>query len=83
MELFLELRYDVFDTATFSCAEGFVKPQREIYEIAARKLGLRREQCVLIDDKPEFVEGARAAGMKGIVYESFAQVKQELAALSS
>jgi len=83
MEFFLELRYDMFDAATFSCAEGFVKPQREIYEIAARKLSLRPDQCVLIDDKAEFVEGARVASMKGIVYRSLAQVQGELARLSS
>ncbi len=78
MEFFLELRYDAFDAATFSCAEGVVKPERQIYEVAARKLALTPDQCVLIDDKPEFVEGAQAAGMKGIVYESFAQMIQEL-----
>lgn len=82
MEFFFELRYDAFDAATFSCAEGVVKPQREIYEIAARKLGLTTTQCVFIDDKPEFVEGAQAAGMKGIVYGSLAQVERELAGLS-
>lgn len=82
MEFFFELRYDAFDAATFSCAEGVVKPQREIYEIASRKLGLTTTQCVYIDDKPEFVEGAQATGMKGIVYGSLAQVERELADLS-
>lgn len=82
MEFFFELRYDAFDAATFSCAEGVVKPQREIYEIASRKLGLTTTQCVFIDDKPEFVEGAQATGMKGIVYGSLAQVERELADLS-
>ncbi|MEN6425593.1 MAG: HAD family phosphatase [Phycisphaerales bacterium] len=83
MEFFLELRYDAFDAATFSCAEGVVKPQRDIYEIAARSLGLAPAQCVFIDDKPEFVEGARTVGMKGIVYGDLAQVQQELAALGA
>ena len=35
-------------------------------------------QCVLIDDRLDFVEGARHAGMKGIVYESLPQVEKEL-----
>ncbi|MEN6575499.1 MAG: HAD family phosphatase [Phycisphaerales bacterium] len=83
MEFFLELRYDAFDAATFSCAEGVVKPQREIYEIAARKLGLAPDRCVFIDDKSDFVDGACKAGMKGIVYGSLAQVQQELAALGA
>jgi len=81
MEFFLELKYDAFDAATFSCAEGVAKPEREIYEIAARKLGVTPAQGVLIDDRLDFIEGARAAGMKGIVYEDLDQVKRDLTAL--
>jgi putative hydrolase of the HAD superfamily len=81
MEFFLELGYDVFDALTFSCAEGVFKPEREIYERAARKLGAGPARCVLIDDRLDFVEGARNAGMEGIVYKRLEQVKQELAGL--
>jgi putative hydrolase of the HAD superfamily len=81
MEFFLELRYEMFDAPIFSCAEGACKPEKEIYEIAARRLQMPVTQCVLIDDKPVFVEGARSAGMEGIVYKSLAQVKQDLVAL--
>jgi FMN phosphatase YigB (HAD superfamily) len=81
MAFFLELGYDMFDALTFSCAAGVAKPQREIYEVAAKKLGMAPAQCVLLDDRLDFVEGARNAGMKGIVYESLPQVKGELAEL--
>lgn len=81
MQFFLELGYGMFDALTFSCAEGVAKPQREIYEIAARKLRATPARCVLIDDRLDFVEGARKAGMKGIVYESLPQVEGELAQL--
>ncbi len=81
MEFFLELRYDAFDAATFSCAEGVAKPERAIYEVAAGKLGAAMAECVLLDDRIDFVEGARAAGMKGIVYESLDQVTRDLAAM--
>jgi FMN phosphatase YigB (HAD superfamily) len=81
MAFFLELGYDMFDALTFSCAEGVAKPQQEIYEVAARKLGTAPAQCVLLDDRLDFVEGARQAGMKGIVYEGLPQAKRELAGL--
>jgi len=81
MTLFLELHYDMFDALTFSCVEGVAKPQKEIYEVAARKLRVTPAQCVLLDDRLDFVEGARNAGMKGIVYESLPQVEGELAGL--
>jgi putative hydrolase of the HAD superfamily len=81
MDFFLELNYDMFDALTFSCAEGAIKPEREIYEAACRKLPTGPEQCVLIDDKPAFIEGARETGMKGIVYKSPTQARTELAKL--
>ncbi|MCU0918134.1 MAG: HAD family phosphatase [Planctomycetes bacterium] len=81
MAFFRELGYDMFDALTFSCVEGVFKPQREIYEIAARKLGMAPARCVLLDDRLDFVEGARNAGMQGIVFESPEQVKTELAGL--
>jgi len=81
MEFFLGLRYEMLDASIFSCAEGACKPEKEIYETAARKLRTPPERCVLIDDKPAFVDGAATAGMKGIVYESLEQVKQDLSTL--
>ena len=81
MAFFLELGYDVFDALTFSCAEGVFKPEREIYERAAGQLGVTPERCVLLDDRLDFVEGARKAGMPGVVYEGLGQAKKELAAL--
>lgn len=82
MEFSLELRYDMFDAQIFSCAEGVCKPRKAIYEIAARKLRTPAGQCVLIDDRLDFVEGARNAGMAGIVYENLGQVGRDLAQLS-
>jgi HAD superfamily hydrolase (TIGR01509 family) len=81
MEFFLGLGYDMFDALTFSCAEGVFKPQREVYEVAAQKLRVTPAQCVLLDDRLDFVAGARNAGMKGIAYESLPQAEQELAGL--
>ena len=81
MEFFLEWHYEMFDAPMFSCVEGACKPEREIYEIAAQRLGLTPGQCVLIDDRLDFIEGAQDAGMRGIVYRGLTQVRQELTAL--
>jgi putative hydrolase of the HAD superfamily len=78
MEFFLELRYDMFDASIFSCAEGTFKPERQIYEAAARKLGVSPSRCAFIDDKQLFVDGAIAAGMKAVLYEDLDQVKREI-----
>ena len=39
------------------------KPDPEVYLAAARKLGVPPERCIVIEDAPAGVEGARRAGM--------------------
>lgn len=76
MEFFMGLQYDVFDAAIFSCAEGTFKPERQIYEAAATRLGVATSRCVFIDDKQIFVDGAIETGMKAVLYEDLDQVKR-------
>jgi putative hydrolase of the HAD superfamily len=78
MQFFDELRYDMFDVAVFSCAEGMIKPDRKIYEVTVAELGLRQEQTAFIDDRQENINGAKEAGLKTILFESVNQVKSEL-----
>ena len=70
-----------FDTVVASGDEGVVKPQPQIYEIAATRLGVLPTECVFIDDISEFCEGARQVGMQAIQYQSNQQVVTDLNAL--
>ncbi|MCP4261468.1 MAG: HAD family phosphatase [Planctomycetes bacterium] len=79
MQYFHQLRYDMFDVVVFSCAEGTSKPERKIYELTIQRLGLKPGQSVFIDDKQEYIDGAKQAGLNAILFESVSQVKDELA----
>ena len=70
-----------FDTIVASGDEGFVKPQPEIYQIAATRLGVEPSECVMIDDIIEFCDGARATGMQAIQFISTGQCIEDLNAL--
>ena len=70
-----------FDVAVASSEIGHAKPDAEAYTITAEKLEVAPEECVLIDDRSEYCDGARAVGMQAIVYEDFVQMKRELAGL--
>ena len=72
---------DAFDTLVISAEVGMMKPRREIYELALHNLGVEPPQTALVDDAPENVRAAAELGMRGIVFESPAQVRGELAAL--
>jgi len=79
---FHELQYESkFDAWAFSCVEGTAKPEPRIYQIAAGKLGVDCQQCVFIDDSQTYIDGAVAAQLKGIVFDSAKQVRQSLQAL--
>lgn len=70
-----------FDTIVASGDEGFVKPQPEIYHIAAIRLGVQPSECIFIDDIAEFCDGARAVGMQAIQFISNEQVISDLNSL--
>lgn len=56
----------LFDTVVVSGAEGFVKPQPEVYEIAAARLGVSPSECVMVDDVEAFCCGAEEVGMRAV-----------------
>lgn len=80
MDVSLKLfnRKKLFDEEILSGDINIVKPDPKIFKLMADKLGLRPEECVMIDDVANNINGARQAGMHGIVYFSPDQSKNEL-----
>ena len=80
----LDIRFDPnelndrFDVVIASGDEGYIKPEQEIYEIAAARLGVAPQECVMIDDIELFCNGARATGMQAI---QFLETQQAIADL--
>jgi len=57
---------------------GFAKPEAEAYQITADRLGVRYDECVMIDDREDYCQGAIAAGMHAILYKSLVQLQRDL-----
>jgi HAD superfamily hydrolase (TIGR01549 family) len=70
-----------FDAVVGSGDVGFAKPEAQAYEIMADRLKVRLDECVMIDDREEYLVGARGVGMRAILYGSLPQLKQELGKL--
>jgi epoxide hydrolase-like predicted phosphatase len=79
VEFFHELSYDMFDVFVFSCTEGVMKPEPRIYEITLERLGSKARQSIFIDDRQDYVQGAKEAGLNTILFKGIEQVKSELA----
>jgi putative hydrolase of the HAD superfamily len=71
---------DHFDQVTFSCEMGVIKPQPEIYRRAIEGLQIAPTEGLFIDDRPENIEGARAAGLRVELFTTWEEFcKQDLA----
>lgn len=71
----------LFDTVVPSGEVGYIKPQPEIFQIAAHNLGVNPSECIFIDDISDFCEGARAVGMHAIQFTSNTQAIRDIAAI--
>ncbi|MBP8304292.1 MAG: HAD family phosphatase [Phycisphaerae bacterium] len=70
-----------FDVLVFSCVEGVCKPDRRIYERALKRLGVSGQEAVFVDDRPEFVEGARQVDLRAVLFEGAGPLQARLAAM--
>lgn len=72
---------DAFDRLVISAEIGMVKPDLQIYQWVIAELGVDASQAVFVDDFIQNIEGANAAGMKTIHFQSPDQALQELRSL--
>lgn len=70
----------LFHTILVSAEEGMAKPDPAYYTRMLERMGARPADSVMIDDNPDNLVGARAAGMDGLLFESCAKLKSDLAA---
>lgn len=76
-------KYDIFrllDGWVISSEAHIIKPEREIYLRLCKKYELNPSECLFTDDKSTNVDGAKAAGMQGIVFVNAAQYARDLQA---
>lgn len=71
----------LFDAVVISGEVGLRKPDLEIYDLAAREVGVPAEQCVFVDDIAVNVRAAVKAGMVGVHHVETGTTLEELEAL--
>jgi len=68
----------LFDEMVLSFEVGMVKPDPNIYELMCRRLDIKPEEAVMVDDVDRYCTAAESVGMHTVVYGDFVQAKQEL-----
>ena len=69
-----------FELVMMSNEIGMEKPDPDVYALALELLGITADDALYVDDRPENVEGARAAGMAGIVHTGWAVTRPQIEA---
>ena len=72
---------DAFDVLVISAEVGIMKPERGIFELTLRQLGVAAQEAAFIDDTSINVEAAGQMGLHGILFRNRRQVQNELQAL--
>lgn len=70
--------FDRFQGIVVSGEERLVKPDPAIYALAMTRFGLTPGEALFVDDRPENVAAAEAAGMIGHVFKAAAALRAEL-----
>ena len=71
----------MFDDIVISGEVGLRKPEPEIFQLAAQRLGLEPADCVFVDDLQLNVDGARAVGMTAILHTEYDETRRALETL--
>jgi putative hydrolase of the HAD superfamily len=69
---------ELFDGVVISGEVGLHKPEPEIFELGAEKVGLEPGDCVFVDDLRENCAGAEAVGMTAVLHRGADSTLPEL-----
>jgi epoxide hydrolase-like predicted phosphatase len=67
----------------YSCEIGLSKPGIDIYKVVLDRLETSPEKCIFIDDRVKNIEGAKKAGIEGILFENSSKLEEELFRIKS
>jgi len=68
----------VFSPIVYSHRERMVKPDKAIFELTLKKLGLEPEECIMVDDAMENGNTCRALGIHFVLFKNLEKLKKDL-----
>ena len=68
----------IFDGGIYSYQEHMVKPNPDIYNLLIDRFKLNKQETIFWDDKEMNIIAARNVGIKGIVFKSIDDIKNNL-----
>ncbi|MCL4374806.1 HAD family phosphatase [Patescibacteria group bacterium] len=59
-----------YDRIILSCDVGLMKPETDIYELAQEKTGVKANNILLVDDRPDFLSPAQQLGWHTFLFDN-------------
>jgi len=70
--------YNLFNSMVISCDDKIRKPEPESYFLSLNKIGVKPEEALFIDDKPENLDAAEKLGINTLIFKNNKQFFKEL-----
>src|SRR3989344_5760140 len=71
--------FELIKYKIISCYTHFRKPDKRMFQMALDQAGVKAEESVYVDDRPDRIDGAKELGMQIIIYKnSLSQFKNDL-----
>ncbi|MBI2676481.1 MAG: HAD-IA family hydrolase [Candidatus Yanofskybacteria bacterium] len=70
--------YENFDALVISCDDKLKKPEEKSFILILRRLGVKPEETIFIDDKQENLDIAEKLGMKSVLFKNNKQFFSKL-----
>jgi glucose-1-phosphatase len=70
--------FGVFDKIFLSFQLGMIKPDKEIYNLVIRELGVSPDEIFYTDDRLELVQSAKSLGIRGCIFTNFSKLISDL-----
>jgi len=77
-KIFTPEQLGLFDEVVLSHHVGLTKPHLEMYNHIVKLLDVPAGACLFVDDQERHIVGARAAGMRAVLYHGMAKFKREI-----
>lgn len=74
---------ELFDPVVISSEVGMRKPERAVFELTLKRLGLDAHEVVFVDDADANLEGARAEGLRPVLHTDAETTRTRVTALVS
>ena len=71
-------RFEIFDIKILSPEVHYLKPEREIFEEALKRLKVFPREAVYIDNKKEYVEAAKELGINALIFTNYEKLLRDL-----